>query len=320
METTSTIYEKVDDLIGNTPIVRLKNLGVKGNILAKLEMQNPLGSVKDRIAKAMIEAAENAGILKAGGVIVEATSGNTGIALAGIGAAKGYRVILVMPETMSLERQNLLRALGAEVELTPAHLQMQGSIEVAEKLCEKIQEAVPMRQFDNPANPDIHRRTTAIEILEVLGTDLDYLVVAVGTGGTLTGVGEVLKKEIPGIQIIAVEPEDSAVLSGKPPGPHRIQGIGPGFVPSILNRALIDEVITARNEEAFQWTENLARKEGLLCGLSSGAAVSAAVKLSKRAKIRDKKILVILPDTGERYQSMGLFQNQDGKSPGRTVN
>ena len=305
------IYNSILDTIGTTPIVRLTNLTkdakVEGEILAKLEFFNPLASVKDRIGLAMIEAAEQSGKITKDTVLVEPTSGNTGIALAFAAAAKGIKLILTMPESMSIERRKMLRLLGAELELTPAAKGMKGAIARAEEMVAENPNALMLQQFNNPANPEIHRQTTALEIIADTHGQLDYLVSGVGTGGTLTGVGEVLKERIPGIKIIAVEPEDSPVLSGGAPGPHKIQGIGAGFVPSILKTELIDEVIKIANETAFKTARKIAAIEGIPVGISSGAAVAAALELAARPHMKDKRILVIIPSFAERYLSTALF-------------
>ncbi|NTV67536.1 MAG: cysteine synthase A [Chlorobaculum sp.] len=306
------ISKKLTDLIGNTPLLELENFGRESNalgtIIAKLEYFNPGGSVKDRIGYAMIEAAEKAGQLDADTVIIEPTSGNTGIALAYIAAARGYRLILTMPETMSIERRNLLRALGAELVLTPGPEGMGGAIRKAEELKASLPNAIILQQFKNPANPEIHRRTTAEEIWNDTDGQVDIFVSGIGTGGTITGVGEVLKERNPAIRVVAVEPTDSPVISGGKPGPHKIQGIGAGFIPDILNKGVIDEVITVSNEEAFRTGQKLAKTEGLVTGISSGAAAWAALQLALRPENAGKKIVVILPDTGERYLSTLLYQ------------
>ncbi|MFA4906248.1 MAG: cysteine synthase A [Candidatus Margulisiibacteriota bacterium] len=297
----------VADLIGKTPIIKLERLtdDHAASVYAKLEFFNPGGSVKDRICRAMIEDAEKRCLLKPGGTIVEPTSGNTGIGLALIGASRGYKVILTMPETMSLERIYILRSYGAEVVLTSGSEGMTGSIKKAEELVKKTGGFMP-QQFNNPANPEVHRKTTAVEILEALGENIDALVAGVGTGGTLTGVGEVLKAKNPAVKIIAVEPAASAVLSGGKAGPHKIQGIGAGFVPRVLNRGLIDEVIKVKDEDAFQTAKRLAQEEGLFVGISSGAAAWAALKVAR--DLGPKKVVItIFPDTGERYFSMQQF-------------
>lgn len=298
--------ETILDLIGNTPVVRLSRVPPTGSaaIWAKLERNNPGGSVKDRIAKAMIEAAEEAGTLAPGGVIVEPTSGNTGIGLAMVAAVKGYRVILTMPETMSAERRALLRAFGAELVLTPGAEGMKGAIARAEELARELGAFIP-QQFKNPANPDIHRRSTAAEILSQVG-ELDAFVSGVGTGGTITGVGEVLKAALPQVQIVAVEPAGSPVLSGGSPGKHKIQGIGAGFVPAILNTHVIDEIIQVTDEDATTMARRLAREEGILVGISSGAAVWAAIQVAQRLG-EGKTVVTVLPSNGERYLSTGLF-------------
>ncbi len=299
--------ETVLDLIGNTPVVRLRRLPPAGSaaVWAKLERANPGGSVKDRIAKAMIEAAEEAGVLQPGDVIVEPTSGNTGIGLAMVAAVKGYRLILIMPETMSLERRTLLQAYGAELILTPGAEGMKGAIARAEELVREHGYFMP-QQFQNPANPEVHRRTTAAEILAQVGR-LDAFVGGVGTGGTITGVGEILKDTLPGVWIVAVEPADSPVLSGGSPGKHKIQGIGAGFIPQVLNTDIIDEIVPVTNDDAAETARRLAREEGILAGISSGAAAWAAVQVAHRLG-EGKTVVVVLPDTGERYLSTGLFE------------
>ena len=306
------IYDSFLATIGATPVVRLGKLahaeGVKAEILGKLEFFNPLSSVKDRIGLAMIEALEISGNLLPGGTLIEPTSGNTGIALAFVAAAKGYRLILTMPESMSLERRKMLRLLGAELELTPAARGMTGAIQRAEELATTIPGAIIPQQFKNAANPEVHRHTTALEILADCDGKLDYFVSGVGTGGTITGVGEVLKKHIPGVKIVAVEPEDSPVLSGGQPGPHKIQGIGAGFVPDILNRSVIDEVLRISNANAFAMARKVARIEGMPVGISSGAALTAAVELGQRPGHDGKRILAILPSSAERYLSADLFE------------
>lgn len=292
------------ELIGNTPMVALDRLGRSSSarILAKVESLNPGGSIKDRIALAMIEDAEARGLISPGDTIVEPTSGNTGIGLALVAALKGYRLVLTMPEDMSLERRALLGLYGAEMVLTPAHQGMSGAIETAKRLAAERHYFMP-QQFANPANPDIHRRTTAVEILRQVGRRIDAFVAGVGTGGTLTGIGEVLKREIPGLRLIAVEPTRSAALKGDPPAPHGIQGIGPGFIPEVLNRDLIDEVVTISDEEAYQGMRLMARREGLLAGPSSGANVQAALQVASQLGA-GRVVVTILPDTGERYLSL----------------
>lgn len=298
--------ETVLDLIGSTPMVRLQRLPAAGaaQVWAKLERFNPGGSVKDRIAKSMVEAAEEAGLLEPGGVIVEPTSGNTGIGLAMIAAVKGYRLILVMPEGLSAERSALLRAYGAEVNLTPREQGIKGAIAKAEELVQQHGYFMPL-QFSNPANPEVHRRTTAAEILAQAG-HLDAFVAGVGTGGTVTGVGEILKDALPGVEIVAVEPAGSPVLSGGAPGKHKIQGIGAGFVPEVVNAGAIDHVIQVTDQDAAETARRLARKEGILAGISSGAAAWAALQVASRLG-EGKTVVTILPDTGERYLSTGLF-------------
>lgn len=308
------VYDSIVETIGATPLVRLSRLGaahnVKAELLGKCEFFNPLSSVKDRIGVAMIEAAEKAGKLTPGKtVIVEPTSGNTGIALAFVAAAKGYRCILVMPDSMSMERRRMLKLLGAELELTPAAQGMRFAIQRGEELLRTLPDAFMPQQFNNPANPEIHRRTTAEELWRDTGGKIDAVVSGVGTGGTLTGVGSVLKQRKPGFKMIAVEPEDSAVLSGGPPGPHKIQGIGAGFVPQILDTKLIDEVLRISNDSAFRMAREVARLEGMAVGISSGAALAAAVELGQRADMAGKLVAVVLPDTGERYLSTALFDS-----------
>lgn len=302
------------ELIGNTPLYELKKFssGKPARILAKLEFFNPGGSIKDRIAAAMIEHAEKSGILRPGSVVIEPTSGNTGIGLAMVCAAKGYRCIITMPETMSVERRNLLRALGAEVVLTPGGEGIPGAIRRAGELAKEIPGAIIPGQFDNPANPAAHRHTTAEEIWRDTGGRVDFLVAGVGTGGTITGVGEVLKERRPGLRVVAVEPAESPVLSGGKPGPHKIQGIGAGFIPGVLNTAIIDEVVRVTGDAAMEAARRLAREEGLLVGISSGAAAHAALELAGREENLGKTVVVILPDTGERYLSTELFQFEQG--------
>jgi len=305
------IAKNLTELIGNTPLLELGNYGanegLEATVLAKLEYFNPAGSVKDRIGNAMIADAEEKGLITKDTVIIEPTSGNTGIALAFVSAAKGYRLILTMPETFSIERRNLLKALGAELVLTPGPDGMPGAIKKAEELAAEIPNAFIPQQFKNPANPAIHRTTTAQEVLRDTDGKVDIFIGGVGTGGTISGVGEVLKQKDPGIQIIAVEPFDSPVLSGGPKGPHKIQGIGPGFVPDVFNRDVVDEIFKVRNEEAFETSRSLAKTEGLLVGISSGAAAFAATQVAKRPENKGKTIVVVLPDTGERYLSTPLF-------------
>lgn len=302
----SKIANNVLELIGNTPLVRLNKITVNDGaiILAKLESFNPGGSVKDRICLSMIEDAEKRGLLKPGDAIIEPTSGNTGIGLAMIAAVKGYKCILVMPETMSVERRYILESYGANLILTPGDEGMQGAINKAEEIIKQTPDAFMPQQFNNPANPAIHRRTTAQEILAATGGKLDAFVAGVGTGGTLTGTGEALKEKIPALKVVAVEPEASAVLSGRQAGSHKIQGIGAGFVPKVLNLKVIDETITINDDDAFKTSRRLAREEGIFAGISAGAAVFAALKIAKDLG-QGKRLVVIIPDTGERYFSMG---------------
>ncbi len=311
----SKIAKKLTDLIGNTPLLELtdynKENGVQGELIAKLEYFNPGGSVKDRIGYAMVQDAEKKGILNKDSVIIEPTSGNTGIALAFVAASKNYKLILTMPETMSIERRNLLKALGAELVLTPGKDGMKGAIRKAEELSAQIPNSFIPQQFENASNPEIHRKTTAEEIWADTDGKVEVFVAGVGTGGTVTGVGEALKKKNPNIKIIAVEPYDSPVLSGGASGPHKIQGIGAGFVPKVLNNEIIDEIYKVRNEEAFRTAKALAKSEGLLVGISSGAAAFAATQIAKREENKGKVVVVLLPDTGERYLSTPLFQDEE---------
>jgi cysteine synthase len=308
------IYEDIAKTIGNTPLVRINRMtkGSGAEVLVKLESFNPLSSVKDRIGVAMIEAAERDGILRKDTVIIEPTSGNTGISLAFVSAARGYRLILTMPETMSVERRTLLKILGAELVLTPGPEGMPGAIRKAEELIKETPNSWMPQQFKNPANPEIHRKTTAEEIWNDTDGKVDIFVGGVGTGGTITGVAEVIKARKPGFKAIAVEPTASPVLSGGKPGPHKIQGIGAGFVPDVLNTKLIDEIIQVANEDAFATSQRLAKEEGILCGISSGAALWAALEVSKRAENKGKLIVVVLPDTGERYLSTPLAEINRG--------
>ncbi|GHU41724.1 cysteine synthase A [Clostridia bacterium] len=305
--------QSLTELIGNTPLVELskynKFFGINATLVAKLEYFNPAGSVKDRIAFAMIQEAEEKGLISEGSVIVEPTSGNTGVGLAFVAAARGYKIILTMPDTMSEERRNLLKALGAELVLTPGALGMNGAIRKAEEIIAQIPGSYCPQQFRNSANPRIHRETTAEEIWRDTNGEVDIFVAGVGTGGTITGVGEGLKAKKADIKIIAVEPNDSPVLSGGAAGPHKIQGIGAGFVPEIMNLDVVDEVFRVKNEEAFETARYLAEKEGLLVGISSGAAAFAATRIAKRAENQGKTVVVLLPDTGERYLSTPLFEN-----------
>ena len=307
----SNIYKGTLGLIGNTPLVEAvnieKELGLETRILLKLEYFNPTGSVKDRIAKAMIEDAEEKGILKEDSVIIEPTSGNTGIGLAAIAAAKGYRIILTMPETMSVERRNILKAYGAELVLTDGAIGMKGAIAKADELAKEIPNSFIPGQFVNPANPAIHKSTTGPEIWRDTDGEVDYFIAGVGTGGTITGVGEYLKSQNPNVKVVAVEPDSSPVLTEGKSGPHKIQGIGAGFVPDVLNTKIYDEIIRVENDDAFATGKLIAKKEGVLVGISSGAALYAALQLSKRPENKGKTIVVLLPDTGDRYYSTPLF-------------
>ncbi|MBZ4686636.1 MAG: cysteine synthase [Clostridia bacterium] len=304
------VANNISELIGKTPLVRINRLvGEKdATLLAKMEYFNPGGSVKDRIAKNMVENAERQGLLKKDSIIVEPTSGNTGVGLALMAAVKGYRLILTMPETMSVERRKLFKALGAEVVLTPGEKGMKGAVEKAQEIAAETPNSFMPQQFENPANPEIHKLTTAKEIWEDTDGKVDIIVGGVGTGGTITGIGEVLKEKKPELKIVAVEPADSAVLSGEKPGPHKIQGIGAGFIPEVLNRAVIDKIVKVENDEAASTSRLLAREEGLLVGISSGAAMFAALQEARKEENSNKIIVVILPDTGERYLSTPLFQ------------
>ena len=304
----SAVFEDIMAAVGFTPLVRINRLGSrKAVILAKLESYNPCGSVKDRIAKSMIEAAEKKGLIRPDTVLIEPTSGNTGIGLACICAAKGYRLILTMPDSMSVERRKLLKLFGAEIVFTPAHRGMAGAVKKAQQLVGEDPNLLMLQQFSNPANPQIHRETTAQEIWNDTDGKVDILVVGVGTGGTLTGCGEVLKKRNSDLKVMAVEPDDSPILSGGSPGLHKIQGIGAGFVPDVLNTDLIDEVVQVSNDDALETARQLAAREGILCGISSGAALWAAIETSRREENQGKTIVVILPDTGERYISTEMF-------------
>ena len=307
----SKIYNGALELVGNTPLVEVKNieeeLGLEARILVKLEYFNPAGSVKDRIAKAMIEDAEEKGLLKEGSVIIEPTSGNTGIGLASIAAVKGYRIILTMPETMSVERRNILKAYGAEIVLTEGAKGMKGAIEKADELAKEIPGSYIPGQFVNPANPEVHRKTTGPEIWKDTDGEVDLFIAGVGTGGTLTGVGEYLKSQNPDVKIVALEPASSPVLSTGKGGPHKIQGIGAGFVPDVLNTTVYDEIFTVENDDAFATGKLLAKKEGILVGISSGAALYRAIEPAKRPENKAKPIVAPLPDTGDRYYSTPLF-------------
>lgn len=306
----SKIYENIIETIGNTPLVKINKIaeGSKAIILAKIESFNTLSSVKDRIGIAMIEEAEKEGKINKDTVIIEPTSGNTGVSLAFVCAAKGYKLILTMPETMSIERRQLLKIFGAELVLTEGAKGMKGAVEKANELAAATKNSFVPQQFNNPANPEIHRKTTAVEILNDTDGKVDIFVAGVGTGGTITGVGEVLKKQHPDVKVVAVEPEASAILSGEMPGPHKIQGIGAGFIPEILNINVIDEIIKVSNEDAGEIARRLAKEEGILAGISSGAALWAAIEIGKRKENEGKTIVVILPDSGERYLSTWLFQ------------
>lgn len=305
-------YQKITDLIGNTPLLELTNLekkfGLEATLLTKLEYFNPAGSVKDRIAKAMVDDAEAKGLLKLGSVIIEPTSGNTGIGLASVAASRGYRLIITMPETMSVERRNLMKAYGAELVLTEGAKGMKGAIAKAEELAKDIPNSFIPSQFSNPANPAVHERTTGVEIWNDTDGKVDIFVAGVGTGGTISGTGAYLKSQNPNVKVVAVEPKSSPVLSKGTAGPHKIQGIGAGFVPDTLNTKIYDEIITVENEDAFETGRSIARNDGVLVGISSGAAVWAAIQLAKRPENKGKVIVALLPDTGERYLSTPMFE------------
>ncbi|SFJ93325.1 cysteine synthase A [Pseudovibrio ascidiaceicola] len=310
------IYSSITETIGNTPIVRLDRLakahGVKGNLLAKLEFFNPISSVKDRIGVAMVEAMEAAGkIIPGKTTLIEPTSGNTGIALAFVAAAKGYRLILVMPETMSIERRKMLKLLGAEIDLTEGPKGMKGAVARAEELLQEIPDAVIPQQFENPANPEIHRKTTAEEIWNDTDGNVDVFVSGIGTGGTITGTSQVLKKRNPALHVVAVEPTDSPLLSGGQPGPHKIQGIGAGFVPGVLDTTVYDEVVTVSNEDSFALSREVAKTEGVPVGISSGAVLKAAIEVGQRDEMAGKNIVIIIPSFAERYLSTALFEGLD---------
>lgn len=311
----SQIARNIEGLIGNTPLLELskteKALNLKGRVLAKLEFANPGRSVKDRVALALINQAEREGLINKGTTIIEPTSGNTGVGLAIVAASRGYRIILTMPDAMTIERRKLLQALGARLELTPAYEGMPGAIRRAQQLAKEIGNAFIPQQFANKANPEAHRQTTAQEILRDTEGKVDIFISGVGTGGTITGVGEVLRQHNPDAQIIAVEPHASAVLSGHKPGPHKLQGIGAGFVPPVLNTNIYDEIFRVKNDDAFETARVLAEQEGLLVGISSGAAAYAAIEVAKRLENKDKNIVVLLPDTGERYLSTGLYDYEE---------
>jgi cysteine synthase A len=308
------IAKSMEGLIGHTPLLELTHIEkekfLQATVVAKLESLNPARSVKDRVGFALIDDAEEKGIINKHTVIIEPTSGNTGVGLAWVAAVRGYRVVLTMPESMSLERRALLRAFGAEIVLTPAHEGMKGAIQKAEELAKTIGNAYIPQQFNNPANAEIHRRTTAKEIWEDTDGNVDIFVAGIGTGGTITGVGEVLKQRNPKVKVVAVEPADSPVLSNGKPGPHKIQGIGAGFVPQVLNTGIYDEIFRVKNEEAFRAGRLLAQKEGVLAGISSGAALHAAIEIAKRPENKGKQIVVLLPDTGERYLSTPLYNKE----------
>ncbi|HNW81290.1 MAG TPA: cysteine synthase A [bacterium] len=303
------IFNSMLELVGKTPLVRLNRMSsdTGAEVIAKIEFFNPVSSIKDRIALAMIEDGEKRGVVKKGVTIVEPTSGNTGVGLAFVCAVKGYRLILTMPETMSVERRKLLKVFGAELVLTPGEKGMKGAVEAAEKLASDNGYII-LQQFSNPANPEIHTRTTAVEIINDCGGKIDFFVAGVGTGGTITGVGKVLKEKYPSVKIIAVEPADSPVLSGGNPGPHKLQGIGAGFVPAVFDKSVVDEILKITTDDAFSESRKIAKEEGVFCGISSGAALSAARTVASRPENKGKRIVVIIPDTGERYLSTALFE------------
>jgi len=308
------IHNNITEVIGNTPLIRLNKLSEStgAEIIAKVESFNPMSSIKDRTALSMINTAEKDGSLNKETTIIESTSGNTGIALAFIAASRGYKLILTMPDSMSIERRKLLKALGAELILTPGTEGMGGAIKKAEEIASENKNSIILQQFKNPANPEIHRKTTAMEIIKDTDSKLDFFIAGIGTGGTITGIGEILKEKIPDIKIVAVEPKNSAVLSGESPGPHKIQGIGAGFTPDILNTKIYDEIIKVKEKDAGNTARQLAKEEGILVGISSGAALYAAKEIASRTKNQNKRIVVLLPDSGERYLSTWLFEEKEG--------